>query len=497
MKLKALFKKRLSRTSKDKNKANKTKGGSKNTGACNGKDDVAPAAPPASPSKGAPAKTPPPASPTSVAAAMTTSSDKGKPVQDFDAKVFRKEEIDAARKAGPVDLDGDLDDGDDATNKPEEEYVSDLIESLAVALPETETAGGAGSPLPSSEQKKPGKAEKKASKKAKKAKKKGMAEKNKNEQKDDKSAAVDVNDNVDGEEKEEEEKKEKETEEEEEVREEEEEIRDYSTNVTRLFAYLHQRKWTRAVEHIVTEEGRREASIWVVRYQEEEKEEKTKEEKTKEEMKLLWKLLPIHAAIVYNAPPEVVQIIIRKYPDGCRKVDDRGCTPLHLAIGKGTASAQVIAMLVRVCPESVDMADRRGRTPLGMAEQMSPESSRRADYLDILHSKDVGIEEVLLDRMMADDVSMVSADSIIQTNGGNRGRNCAGFKTKLCFNDDNADELTMSGWSCNDNSWFAGCEADGYDEGNSNGNDNDSSKSGSSNKCTKGMTILEEIDEIC
>ena len=94
MKLKALFKKRLSRTSKDKNKANKTKGGSKNTGACNGKDDVAPAAPPASPSKGAPAKTPPPASPTSVAAAMTTSSDKGKPVQDFDAKVFRKEEVD-------------------------------------------------------------------------------------------------------------------------------------------------------------------------------------------------------------------------------------------------------------------------------------------------------------------------------------------------------------------------------------------------------------------
>ena len=467
MKLKAFFKRRQAKsTSKDNNKKNKTNRGSKSAGA-----GVAPAAPPASPAKGTPAQTSPPASPTSVAAAMTTSG-KSKPgaVEDFDAKVFRKEEIEAARKAGPVDLDDD-EDGDDATNKPEEEYVSDLIESLAVALPETEMTGGASSTLaPGSEQAKHDKGEK-APERTKKNK--GTTEKNNKEQKD-KPAAVDVNDNANGEEKE--------------VGEGEEEIRDYNTNVTRLFAYLHQRKWTRAVEHSITEEGRREASIWVARYQEEEKEENEEQKKKK----LLWKLLPIHAAIVYNAPPEVVQIVIRKYPDGCRKVDDRGFTPLHLAIGKGVASAQIIAMLVRACPDSVDMTDWRGRTPLGMAEEMPPVSSRRSNYLDILRNKNVGIEEVLLDKMTADDVSMVSADSILQTNGRSGGQNCADFKTKFCFDDDSGDELTMSGWSCNDSAWFPGCEADGYDEGNG----NDPSKSGCNN-CVKEITILEEIAEIC
>ena len=94
--------------------------------------------------------------------------------------------------------------------------------------------------------------------------------------------------------------------------------------------------------------------------------------------------------------------------------------------------------------------------------------------------------------MTTDDVSMVSADSILQTNGRSGGQNCAGFKTKFCFDDDSGDKLTMSGWSCNDSAWFPGCEADGYDEGNG----NDPSKSGCNN-CVKDITILEEIAEIC
>ena len=44
------------------------------------------------------------------------------------------------------------------------------------------------------------------------------------------------------------------------------------------------------------------------------------------------------------------------------RVDDRGCTPLHLAIGKGMASAQIVAMLVRACPDSVDVTDRSAGT---------------------------------------------------------------------------------------------------------------------------------------
>ena len=479
MKLKSFFKRkqRQSKASKDKSKNCKTKGGSKEKkdNASNAKADVAPAAPPASPAKSTSAKTSlPPASPTSVAAAMTTSG-KSKPeaVADFDAKVFRKEEIETARKAGPVDLDDD-DDADDAVttpNKTEEEFVSDLIESLGVALPETKTAACAGS-APNSEKGKYDKSKEKTPKKAKKKKGKDMKA-----GQTDKPEAV----HVDGLVVNDDDKAEAEA--------EEEEIRDYNTNVTRLFAYLHQRKWTRAVEHIITEGGRREASIWVGRYEEEEKEEqKNEQQQQQKKKKLVWKLLPIHAAIVYNAPPEVVQIVIRKYPDGCSKVDDRGCTPLHLAIGKGSASAQVIAMLVRACPDSVDMTDRRGRTPLDIAEELSPtESPRRAEYLDILQNK-VDIEEVLLDRMTADDVSMVSADSILQNNGG-RGqnysnRNCAGF----CFDDDSGDDLTMSGWSCNDSAWFPGCESER--------NDTDPSKSGYNN-CVKDVTILEEIAEIC
>ena len=96
--------------------------------------------------------------------------------------------------------------------------------------------------------------------------------------------------------------------------------------------------------------------------------------------------------------------------------------------------------------------------------------------------------------MTTDDVSMVSGDSILHANGRSGGQNCAGFKTKFCFDDDSGNELTVSGWSCNDSAWFPGCEADGYDEGN--GNDATTPKSGCNN-CVKDITILEEIAEIC
>ena len=251
MKLKALFRRRLGKP-KSTSKKTKPNGGPKKpngAGNTNGVANVAP--PPASPAKGTPAKTgksktasPPPASPTSVAAAFPTTSKKSKPaVDDFDAKVFQRKDIEAARKAGPVDLDDDQDYGDADTtkgSKPEEEqHVPNLMESLAVALPPTKAADG-------------GKAiEKKAPKKPKKIK--GAAETNTDKQKD-KPAAVDKKMG------------------------EEEEVRDYDTNVTRLFAYLHQRKWTRAVEHIITEEGRREASVWVARYQAKEEEKKNEKE---------------------------------------------------------------------------------------------------------------------------------------------------------------------------------------------------------------------------
>jgi hypothetical protein len=45
---------------------------------------------------------------------------------------------------------------------------------------------------------------------------------------------------------------------------------------------------------------------------------------------LRWRVLPIHGAILNGAPINVLEALLRAYPDGVKSFDDQGMLPIHL-----------------------------------------------------------------------------------------------------------------------------------------------------------------------
>lgn len=96
--------------------------------------------------------------------------------------------------------------------------------------------------------------------------------------------------------------------------------------------------------------------------------------------KLRWRLLPIHAAIIFQAPHEVVEILLDVYPDGAKAKDDQGMLPLHLALRNKPCNFRVVEELLSANPGAVFVKDRKGRTPInsGMAAMSEKDQTCRA-----------------------------------------------------------------------------------------------------------------------
>ena len=117
----------------------------------------------------------------------------------------------------------------------------------------------------------------------------------------------------------------------------EEESRDYEENPTHLFMYLQQRAWGLAVTQL--KKNPEEARVWNYRKVKSEGVSTSTElvvhdGSSPDEHKYRWKLLPLHAAIVLGAPTEIIQDIIRAYPEASKKSDERGSLPVHLAASR-------------------------------------------------------------------------------------------------------------------------------------------------------------------
>jgi len=97
--------------------------------------------------------------------------------------------------------------------------------------------------------------------------------------------------------------------------------------------------------------------------------------------RIRWRLLPLHAAIVFKAPEEVIETILTAYPNASRAKDDQGMLPLHLAFRNG-ASEAVVNLLLLAFPESVDSPDRKDRVPLTLAKAAA--SPNREIYIKAL-----------------------------------------------------------------------------------------------------------------
>jgi len=133
---------------------------------------------------------------------------------------------------------------------------------------------------------------------------------------------------------------------------------DYDKNPTTLFLDLQRKEWDKAA----TNTSDIQARTWVSRKE--------------KHGKLRWRLLPLHAAIIFKAPEKVVENLLASYPKGAQSKDDQGMLPLHLAFRHGSSEATVNLLLVAF-PQSVEIKDRKGRIPLVLA-QASASANRDA-----------------------------------------------------------------------------------------------------------------------
>jgi hypothetical protein len=78
---------------------------------------------------------------------------------------------------------------------------------------------------------------------------------------------------------------------------------------------------------------------------------------------LRFRALPLHAAIVFDAPEELIIKILRAYPKASRGRDIKGRLPIHLAM-EHASSEQIVMLLIDAFPKGFFAVDKKEMTPL-------------------------------------------------------------------------------------------------------------------------------------
>ena len=135
---------------------------------------------------------------------------------------------------------------------------------------------------------------------------------------------------------------------------------DYDTNPTVLYQAIEAKQWDYAIS-LFTNRGNNKNN----NDEEEEEEEASATWVVRKEAngKLRWRLLPLHAAIIFGSPLKLIELLLTDYPLSAQCKDDRGMLPLHLAF-RTQASWDVIDELLTIYPLAAFVSDRKGRTPL-------------------------------------------------------------------------------------------------------------------------------------
>lgn len=149
------------------------------------------------------------------------------------------------------------------------------------------------------------------------------------------------------------------------IEEEETDEREFDKNPTVLYALVQKKLWKETIDR--AQSNPKEARAFISRKE--------------KDGKIRWRLLPLHAAIVFKAPEDVIEVLLTSYPKASEAKDDQGMLPLHLAFRNG-ASAGIVNLLLMAFPQSVDMPDRKNRVPLTLAKASS--SPNRDLYITAL-----------------------------------------------------------------------------------------------------------------
>jgi len=134
---------------------------------------------------------------------------------------------------------------------------------------------------------------------------------------------------------------------------------DYDMNPTLLYKFIEYKEWGEAMERC--KYAPHEASTWVVRYEEELESSSTYCNETSKTLR--WRMLPIHVAVLFNAPLKLVTAIQKAYPPGAASVDDRKMLPIHLCC-RVLSNLNVATFLICNNASTLNKTDYRGRTPL-------------------------------------------------------------------------------------------------------------------------------------
>ena len=142
---------------------------------------------------------------------------------------------------------------------------------------------------------------------------------------------------------------------------------DFERNPTGLYIAIHTKNWGIALDRASSYP--REAGIWVMRMDDGKgsnvvmSSPRAREIPTSPRQRVVrWRMLPLHAAVLFGAPVPLVKAIIKANPNANSSPDDQGMIPLHLAFRAG-ASEEVVLALLESCPEAIEMVDYKGRLP--------------------------------------------------------------------------------------------------------------------------------------
>jgi hypothetical protein len=162
---------------------------------------------------------------------------------------------------------------------------------------------------------------------------------------------------------------------------------DYDSKPTALIKLIERKMWGQAKVRCI--ENPEEAAIWMCRLQE------VKDNKSNKKSEVKWKILPIHSAIVLQAPVEMIEALVDAYPQGLRKGDDRDMLPLHMAFRLG-ASPETTAILVDSYPDALKKKDRKGHTPLHILKAYKRKYTKeRAEKKSKRSKKDAPAESLM------------------------------------------------------------------------------------------------------
>lgn len=141
---------------------------------------------------------------------------------------------------------------------------------------------------------------------------------------------------------------------------------DYDVSPTLLYKFIEYKDWDEAM--LRCEQAPEEARTWVVRFESDDSSDENSAYEDYEEKVVRWRMLPIHEAVVFNAPVKLITLLLKAYPAAISSVDDRKMTPLHLCC-RNLRNVNIAQFLIVKNAETLTMTDYKGRTPLAVLKE--------------------------------------------------------------------------------------------------------------------------------